>query len=105
MRRQKIMTGDYNPPVDPFGTDRMTYALKVFCREQRMDAPEFWMINPDRYIDHEGGCLMPYAAVLHLAGKDRWEEFEARAIFLLTDFSERENREMERSKLEIACDG
>ena len=96
------MTEDYNPPVDPFGTDRMTDALKVFCREQGMDAPEFWIINPDRYIDHEGGCLMPYAAVLHLAGKDRWEEFEARAIFLLTDFSERENREMERSKLVIA---
>ena len=75
-----------------FGTDRMTDALKVFCREQRMDAPEFWMINPDRYIDPEGGCLMPYAAVLHLAGKDRWEEFEASAFFLLADFSERENR-------------
>ena len=35
------MTEDYNPPVDPFGTDRMADALKVFCREQRMDAPEF----------------------------------------------------------------
>lgn len=102
MRQLKIMTEDYNPPVDPFGTDRMTDALKVFCREQRMDAPEFWIINLDRYIDPEGGCLMPYAAVLHLSGKDRWEEFEARAIFLLTDFSERENHEMERSKLEIA---
>lgn len=77
-------------------------ALKVFCREQGMDAPEFWIINPDRYIDPEGGCLMPYAAVLHLSGKDRWEEFEASAIFLLTDFSERENREKERSKMEIA---
>ena len=60
------------------------------------------LFNPDRYVDPEGGCLMPYAAVLHLHGKDRREEFEARAIFLLTDFSERENREMERSKLEIA---
>lgn len=35
---------------------------------------------------------MPYAAVLHLSGKDRWEEFEASAFFLLADFSERENR-------------
>ena len=102
MRRLKIMMDDYNPPVDPFGTDRMADALKAFCREQGMDAPEFWIINPDRYIDPEGGSLMPYAAVLHLSGKDRWEEFEACAIFLLTDFSERENREMERSKLEIA---
>lgn len=67
-----------------------------------MDAPQFWIINPDRYIDPGGGCLMPYAAVLHLSGKDRWEEFEASAFFLLTDFSERENREMEQSKLEIA---
>ena len=77
-------------------------ALRAFCREQGMDAPEFWMINPDRYIDPEGGCLMPYVAVHHLSGKDCWEEFEASAFFLLTDFSERENREMERSKLEIA---
>ena len=92
MRRLKIMTEDYNPPVDPFGTDRMADALKALCREQGMDAPEFWMINPDRYIDLEGGSLMPYAAVLHLSGKDRWEEFEAGAIFLLADFSERENR-------------
>jgi len=105
MRRLKIMTDDYNPPVDPFGTDRMTDALKTFCREQGMDAPEFWIINPDRYIDPEGGCLMPYAAVIHLSGKDHWEEFEASVIFLLTDFSERENREMERSKLEIAFRG
>lgn len=35
---------------------------------------------------------MPYAAVLHLSGKDCWEEFEASAFFLLADFSERENR-------------
>jgi len=96
------MTDDYNPPVDPFGTDRMTDALKAFCREQGMDAPQFWIINSDRYVDPKGGCLMPYAAVLHLSGKDCWEEFEACAIFLLTDFSERVNREMERSKLEIA---
>ena len=33
------MTGDYNPPVDPFGTDRMTDVLKVFCREQGMSGP------------------------------------------------------------------
>ncbi len=96
------MTDDYNPPFDPFGTDRMTDALKAFCREQGMDAPQFWIINSDRYVDPKGGCLMPYAAVLHLSGKDCWEEFEACAIFLLTDFSERVNREMERSKLEIA---
>ena len=34
------MRDDYNPPVDPFGTDRMTDALKAFCREQGMDAPQ-----------------------------------------------------------------
>jgi len=93
---------DCEPPRYPLGIDAMDFELKAFCREQGMDAPEFWIINPDRYINPEGGCLMPYAAVLHLSGKDRWEEFEARAIFLLTDFSERENREMEQSKLEIA---
>lgn len=102
MRRLKIMTEDYEPLRDLFGMDALCGGLKAFCREQGMDAPGFWIINPDRYIDHEGGCLMPYAAVLHLSGKDRWEEFEASVIFLLTDFSERVNREMERSKLEIA---
>ena len=45
-----MMTEDYNPPVDPFGTDRVTDALKAFCREQGVDLPEFWIINPDRYI-------------------------------------------------------
>ena len=102
MRHLKIMPEDYEPLRDPFGMDALCGGLKMFCREQGMDAPEFWIINPDRYIDPEGGCLMPYAAVLHLSGKDRWEEFEASAIFLLSDFSERENREMEQSKLEIA---
>jgi len=102
MRHLKIMPEDYEPLRDPFGMDALCGGLKAFCREQGMDAPQFWIINPDRYIDTDGGCLMPYAAVLHLSGKDRWEEFEASAIFLLTDFSERVNREMERSKLEIA---
>ena len=45
-----MMTEDYNPPVDLFGTDRMADALKAFCRELGMDVPEFWIINPDRYI-------------------------------------------------------
>ena len=92
LRRLKIMPEDYNSPVDPFGTDRMTDALKAFCREQGMNAPEFWIINPDRYY-------MGYATSLHLSGKDRWEEFDAKVIFLLRDFSDRENREAEERLL------
>ncbi len=102
MRRLKIMQEGYEPPMDPFGMDASCDALKTFCREQGMDVPRFWIIEPDKFLEPEGGCLMPYAAVLHLSGKDRWEEFEASVIFQLTDFSDRENREMERSKLEIA---
>ena len=102
MRRLKIMPEDYEPHKDPFGMDALYDALSAFCKEQGMDMPQFWIIEPDKFLEPEGGCLMPYAAVLHLSGKDRWEEFEASVIFQLTDFSDRENREMERSKLGIA---
>ena len=102
MRRLKIMQEDPISFNDLFGMNDLQDRLKMFCKDQGLDVPQFWIIQPDGYIDSEGGCLMPYAAVLHLSGKDRWEEFEASAIFLLTDFSERENREMEQTKLEIA---
>jgi hypothetical protein len=42
---------------------------------------------------------MGYAASLHLSGKDRWEEFDAKVIFLLKDFSEREDRKAEERLL------
>ena len=39
-----IIAEDYEPPRDPFGTDTMDFALKAFCREQGMDASQFWNI-------------------------------------------------------------
>lgn len=77
---------------DPFGMNDLQDRLKTFCREQSLDVPQFWIIQPDGYY-------MGYAASLRLSGKDRWEEFDARVIFLLKDFSERENREVEERLL------
>ena len=66
--------------------------LKVFCKEQGLDIPQFWVIKPDDYY-------MGYAVSLHLNGKDRWEEFDAKVVYVLRDFSDRENREAEERLL------
>jgi len=66
--------------------------LKRFCKEQSMDIPQFWVIKPDDYY-------MSYAVLLHLSGKDRWEEFDVKVIYVLRDFSDRENREVEKGLL------
>ena len=66
--------------------------LKVFCKEQGLDIPQFWVIKPDDYY-------MGYAVSLHLNGIDRWEEFDANLVYVLRDFSVRENREVEERLL------
>ena len=76
-------------PHDRFGMKKLQDNVKVFCRGQGLDAPDFWTINLDKH--HMG-----YAVSLHLSGNDLWEEFDAKAVFVLKDFSERENREAER---------
>ena len=81
-----------NVPKDPFGMNDLQDRLKTFCREQGLDVPQFWIFKPDGYY-------MGYAVSMHLCGKDSWEEFDTRVIFLLRDFSERENREAERRLL------
>ena len=92
MRRLKIMSEDMEIPKDPFGTDGLQDRLKTFCREQGLEAPSFWIFPPDGYY-------ICHAVSLHLNGKDRWEEFDTNVIFVLKDFSMRENREMEASRL------
>jgi len=77
---------------DLFGMNDLQNRLKMFCKEQGVDIPQFWIIQPDGYY-------MSYAVSMHLSGKDRWEEFDAKVIFLLRDFSERENREAEKRVL------
>ena len=66
--------------------------LKEFCIDQSMNVPQFWIIKPDDYY-------MGYAVSLHLNGKDRWEEFDAKVVYVLRDFSDRENREVEEKLL------
>ena len=77
---------------NPFGMNDLLDELKAFCREQGIEAPMAWVIKPS-------GFYMGYAVSLHLSGKDRWEEFDTKVIFLLRDFSESDNRDVEERLL------
>lgn len=92
MKRLKIVSEEMDTPIDPFGMNDLQDRLKTFCWEQGLDVPQFWIIKPDGYY-------MGYAVSMHLNGKDRSEEFDTRVIFLLRDFSPRENREVEERLL------
>ena len=92
MRRLKIMQEDSFSSNNLFGMNDLQDRLKKFCKEQGMDIPQIWIIQPDGYY-------MGYAASLHLSGKDRWEEFDAKVVYVLRDFSDRENREAEERLL------
>ena len=92
MKRLKIMQEDPVSSKDPFGMSDLQDRLKKFCIGQSMDMPQFWVIKPDDYY-------MGYAVSLHLNGKDRWEEFDAKVVYVLRDFSDRENREVEERLL------
>ena len=92
MRRLKIMQEDPISSNDLFGMNDLQDRLKMFCKEQGVDIPQFWIIKPDEYY-------MGYAVSLHLSGKDRWEEFDAKVVYVLRDFSDRENQEVEERLL------
>ena len=78
--------------TDLFGMNDLEDRLKKFCIDQSMDMPQFWIIKPDDYY-------IGYAVSMHLSGKDRWEEFDAKVVYMLRDFSDRENREVEKRLL------
>jgi hypothetical protein len=78
--------------IDLFDMNDLQDMLKLFCKEQGLEAPRFWIFPPDGYY-------ICHAVSLHLNGKDRWEEFDANVIFVLMDFSTRGNREMEANRL------
>ena len=92
MKRLKIMQEDPVSFNDLFGMNDLQDRLKMFCKEQSLDNPQFWVIKPDEYY-------MGYAVSLHLSGKDRWEEFDAKVVYVLRDFSDRENQEVEERLL------
>lgn len=92
MRKLKIMQEDPVSFIDLFDMNDLQDRLKAFCKEQGLEAPRFWIFPPDGYY-------ICHAVSLHLNGKDRWEEFDANVIFVLKDFSTRENREMEANRL------
>ena len=97
MRRLKMMQEDSISSPDVFGMNDLQDRLRMFCKEQGLDIPQFWVIKPDGYY-------MGYAVSLHLSGKDRWEEFDAKVIYVLRDFSDRENREVEERLLKHMCE-
>ncbi len=78
---------------DVFGVNNLQDRLKVFCREHGIEAPTFWVFPLDE-------CYVCHAVSLHLNGMDRWEEFDANVIFVLKDFSEREDRKIEAGRLQ-----
>ena len=86
------MANRNNNPCDPFGMNDLQDRLKLFFFFFGLDIPQFWIIKPDEYY-------MGYAVSLHLSGKDRWEEFDANVVYVLRDFSDRENREVEERLL------
>lgn len=92
MRKLRIMPVGMDFPKDPFGMNDLQDRIKAFCKEQGLDAPKFWVIQPDGYY-------MKYAVSLHLNGHDRWEAFDAHVVYLLRDFSDRNNREVEKGLL------
>ena len=77
---------------DVFGTDDLQDRLKAFCREQGLEMPRFRIFPPN-------GVYMCYAVSLHLTGKDRWEEFDAKVIYLLKDLNEIGNSEALANRL------
>ena len=92
MRKLKIMQEVPVSFIDLFGMNDLQDRLKAFCKEQGLEAPRFWIFPPDGYY-------ICHAVSLHLNGKDRWEEFDTNVIFVLKDYSMRENREMEANRL------
>ena len=93
MRRLKIMRDDVPMACgDVFGTCDLQDRLKAFCREQGLEMPRFRIFPPN-------GVYMCYAVSLHLTGKDRWEEFDAKVIYLLKDLNEIGNSEALANRL------
>ena len=77
---------------DVLGVNDLQDRLKVFCREERLEAPRFWIFPPD-------GCYVCHAVSLHLTSNDKQFEYDARVIFELKDFSGMENRDVEANRL------
>jgi len=58
----------------------MANELKDYCKEHGYDNPKFWPAS----------CTKDFALLLHMMGNDRWEEFDANVIFILSEQSKNE---------------
>lgn len=93
MRRLKIMRDDVPMACgDEFGISDLQDRLTSFCKEQGLEMPRFWIFPPN-------GVYINYAVSLHLTGKDRWEEFDAKVVYLLKDLNEIGNNEALANRL------
>lgn len=93
MRKLKIMSDDVPMASgDLLGVNDLQDGVKAFCKAEGLDAPRFWIFPPDGYY-------ICHAISLHLNGKDGRNEYDANVVFVLKDFSARENRDMEANRL------
>ena len=77
---------------DEFGTGVLQDRLTVFCDEQGLEMPRFWIFSPN-------GVYINHAVSLHLTGKERWEVFDAKVIYFLKDLNEIGNNEALSNRL------
>ena len=77
---------------DEFGVNDLHDRLTAFCKEQGLEMLRFRIFPPN-------GVYMCYAVSLHLTGKDRWEEFDAKVVYLLKDLNEIGNNETLENRL------
>lgn len=69
----------------------LQYQIESFCREHGIETPMFWNLRQD--------CNDLYAVSLHLHANDKWEVFDARAVFVLYNCSDRDSKEAEKTLL------
>ena len=77
---------------DEFDVEELIDSVKAYCREHSMEMARFWIFPPDE-------VYMFYGISMHLAGEDRWVEYDANVLFVLKDLSEMDNREVEEGRL------
>lgn len=95
MRRLKIMSDDVPMACgNVFGINDMLDRLKEFCRAQGIEVPMTRLIEVD-------GVLRPYFIPLHLVRNDQMCQYDVEVVFLLVDFPDKEDREVEACRLKV----
>ncbi len=56
--------------------------LQAFCKKQGWCMPRFWVFPPY-------DVMMCYAVSVHLKGDDKWDEYDAKTVFMLISLNEK----------------